>query len=119
VVEGLQLVERSGKQGRRYILGTLDGDLSHRQYFDLLAEVSGKRRFTLPVPAPLLVPGARVLHKLHVPLPVHPDELDSSRWYWYTTPQRAVDELGYAPRPVREAVESTVAYLRERGMRGR
>ena len=62
---------------------------------------------------------ARVLRALHVPLPVHPDELDSSRWYWYSTPQRAIDELGYAPRPVREAVESTVSYLRERGMRGR
>jgi dihydroflavonol-4-reductase len=119
VVEGLLLVERLGKAGQRYILGTLDGDLSHRQYFDLLGEVSGKRRLTLPVPAPLLVPSARLLHKLHVPLPVHPDELDSSRWYWYTTPKRAIAELGYAPHPIREGVESMVAYLRERGMRGR
>ncbi len=67
----------------------------------------------------MLVPTARVLHALHVPLPVHPDELDSSRWYWYSTPQRAITELGYAPRPMRESVESMVAYLRERGMRGR
>jgi dihydroflavonol-4-reductase len=119
VVEGLLLVERSGVTGERYILGTPDGNLSHQQYFDLLGEVSGKRRLTLPVPAPLLVPSARLLRVLHVPLPVHPDELDSSRWYWYTTPQRAIDELGLAPRPVREAVESTVSYLRERGMRGR
>jgi dihydroflavonol-4-reductase len=119
VVEGLLLVERLGERGQRYILGTLDGDLSHRQYFDLLGEVSGKHRFTLPVPAPLLVPSARVLHALHVPLPVHPDELDSSRWYWYTTPKRAIAELGYAPHPIREGVESMVTYLRERGMRGR
>ena len=119
VVDGLLLVERSGKQGRRYILGSLDGNLSHRQYFELLGDVSGKRRLTLPVPAPLLVPSARVLHALHVPLPVHPDELDSSRWYWYMTPKRAIEELGYAPHPVREGVESMVAYLRERGMRGR
>jgi dihydroflavonol-4-reductase len=119
VADGLLLVERSGKAGERYILGSPDGNLSHQQYFDLLGEVSGKRRLTLPIPAPLLVPGARLLRALHVPLPVHPDELDSSRWYWYSTSRRAVDELGYAPRPVREAVESTVSYLRERGMRGR
>jgi dihydroflavonol-4-reductase len=119
VVDGLVRAERAGKTGERYILGSLDGNLSHQQYFDLLGEVSGKRRLTVPVPAPMLVPGARLLRALRVPLPVHPDELDSSRWYWYSTPRRAIAELGYAPRPVREAVESTVSYLRERGMRSR
>ena len=119
VAGGLLRVEAQGKQGERYILGTPDGNLSHQQYFDLLGDVSGKRRLALPIPAPMLVPTARVLHALHVPLPVHPDELDSSRWYWYSTPQRAITELGYAPRPIRESVESMVAYLRERGMRGR
>jgi dihydroflavonol-4-reductase len=119
VVDGLVRVEQAGKTGQRYILGSLDGNLSHQQYFDMLGEVSGKRRLTLPIPAPMLVPTARVLHKLHVPLPVHPDELDSSRWYWYSTPKRAIAELGYAPRPVREAVESTVSYLTKRGLKGR
>jgi dihydroflavonol-4-reductase len=119
VVDGLVRVERAGSKGERYILGAHDGNLSHHQYFNLLGEVSGKRRLTVPVPAPLLVPGARLLRALHVPLPVHPDELDGSRWYWYATTKRAVSELGYAPRPVREAVESMVAYFRERGLRGR
>jgi dihydroflavonol-4-reductase len=119
VVDGLVRIEHGGESGRRYILGTLDGNLSHQQFFDLLGDVSGKRRLTLPLPASMLVPGAKLARALHIPLPVHPDELDSSRWYWYTTTQRAVNELGYSPRPVREAVESTVAYLRERGLRGR
>jgi dihydroflavonol-4-reductase len=119
VVDGLVRIERAGVSGRRYILGSLDGNLSHQQFFDLLGDVSGTRRLTLPLPASLLVPGARIARTLHIPLPVHPDELASSRWYWYTTPARAVTELGYAPRPVREAVEATVAYLRERGLRGR
>jgi nucleoside-diphosphate-sugar epimerase len=35
------------------------------------------------------------------------------------TPKRAIAELGYAPHPIREGVESMVAYLRERGMRAR
>jgi dihydroflavonol-4-reductase len=119
VVDGLVRVERAGKTGERYILGTPDGNLSHQQYFDMLGEASGKRRRTLPIPAPMLVPTAKVLHALHVPLPVHPDELDSSRWYWYSTPRRAMEELGYSPRPVREAVQATVAYLTARGLKGR
>ena len=120
VVEGLLLVERAGATGERYILGTPDGNLSHQQYFDLLGAVSGKRRLhRCRSPRRCSCRRARVLHALHVPLPVHPDELDSSRWYWYTTPRRAIDELGYAPRPVREAVESTVEYLTARGLKGR
>jgi dihydroflavonol-4-reductase len=119
VVDGLVRVEQAGTSGRRYILGSLDGDLSHRAYFDLLADVSGKKRFVVPIPAPALVPMAKVLHALHVPLPVQPDELDSSRWYWYSSSARAVSELGYAPRPIRESVESMVAYLRERGLESR
>jgi nucleoside-diphosphate-sugar epimerase len=119
VADGLLRIEHSGESGRRYILGTPDGNLSHQQFFDLLGEVSGRRRRVLPLPVSLLVPGARIGRALHVPIPVHADELDSSRFYWYTTPARAIAELGYAPRPVREAVESTVAYLRETGMRSR
>jgi dihydroflavonol-4-reductase len=119
VVDGLLRVEHHGERGRRYILGTPDGNLSHRAFFDLLGQVSGKRRLVLPLPIQVLVPGARFGRALHLPIPVHADELDSSRWYWYTTTQRAIDELGYQPRPVREAAESTVAYLREVGMRGR
>jgi dihydroflavonol-4-reductase len=119
VADGIARVEAAGASGRRYILGTPDGNLSHQQFFDLLGEVSGKRRLTVPLPISVLVPGAKLARTLHIPLPVHSDELASSRWYWYTTPQRAMRELGFTPRPVREAVEATVAYLRERGMRGR
>jgi dihydroflavonol-4-reductase len=119
VADGLLRIEHAGESGRRYILGTPDGNLSHQQFFDLLGDVSGKRRRVLPLPVSLLVPGARIGRKLHLPIPVHADELDSSRYYWYTTPARAISELGYSPRPVREAVESTVAYLREQGMRSR
>jgi len=119
VAAGLLLIERSGVSGRRYILGTPGGNLSHRAFFDLLGEVSGKRRLTVPIPPAVLVPSARALRALHIPLPVHPDELDSSHYYWYTKTDRAMSELGYRPRPVREAAEATVSYLRARGLRAR
>jgi hypothetical protein len=52
-------------------------------------------------------------------VPVSPAELEDANHYWYATPARAVAELGFRPRPVREAMEATVRYLRERGLRGR
>jgi hypothetical protein len=30
-----------------------------------------------------------------------------------------MDELGFRPRPVREAMEATVRYLRDRGLKAR
>lgn len=114
VVEGLLLVERSGETGRRYVLGGDDGCLSHREFFALVGEIGGRRR-SVHLPAGLLVPSARLLDRLHVPLPIPPDELDGSRYYWYATSARAQREFGYAPRPVREAVESTVRWYRDGG----
>jgi len=119
VAEGLLLCERLGQSGRRYILGTEDGSLSHRAFMRLIGEVSGQPRRTLHLPAPVLVPSTKLLTRLRVPLPVRPDELDSGRHHWYSTSRRAIAELGYAPRPVPEAVEATVRWLRERGLRAR
>ncbi|MEO9175293.1 MAG: NAD-dependent epimerase/dehydratase family protein, partial [Gaiellales bacterium] len=44
VADGILRVEQAGVSGQRYILGSLDGNLSHQQFFDLLGDVSGKRR---------------------------------------------------------------------------
>jgi hypothetical protein len=85
----------------------------------VIGDVAGKRRLTVPLPPALLVPSARVLAALRVPLPVKPDELASSRHYWYATAARARGELGFASRPVREAVAATVDWYRLNGMRGR
>ena len=119
VVAGILLALERGASGRRYILGSPGGNLSHRELFNLVAEVDGTHRRTLHLPGRLLVPGSRVLAKLRIPLPVKPDELAPGCHYWYSITRRAIDELGYAPRPVREAVEATVEWYRQRGMRSR
>src|SRR6185503_9076343 len=46
VAEGLLAAERRGVSGRRYILTSEDGNLTHRELFDLAGEVDGKRRRT-------------------------------------------------------------------------
>ena len=46
VAEGLLAAEQRGVSGRRYILTSEDGNLSHREFFALAGEVDGKRRRT-------------------------------------------------------------------------
>jgi dihydroflavonol-4-reductase len=119
IVEGLLLLERSAVAGRRYILTSDDGNLTHRDFFALVGEVSGRKRFTVPLPPALAVPSARLLAKLRAPLPVKPDELASSVHHWFYSNVRARTELGFQPRPAREAVAATVDWYRQNGMRGR
>jgi dihydroflavonol-4-reductase len=119
VAEGLLAAERRGVSGRRYILASEDGNLSHRDFFALAGEVDGRRRRTVELPPALLVQGARIGRALRLPVPLSPEEIQAACHYWYCTPARSMDELGFRPRPVREAMEATVKYLRERGLKGR
>jgi dihydroflavonol-4-reductase len=119
VAEGLLAAERRGVSGRRYILTSEDGNLSHREFFALAGEVDGKRRRTFQLPPAFLIAGARFGRALRLPVPLSPEEIEAACHYWYFTPARAMDELGFRPRPVREAMEATVKYLRDRGLKPR
>jgi dihydroflavonol-4-reductase len=119
VAEGLVAVARQGVSGRRYVLSSEDGNLSHREFFALAGEVDGKRRRTFQLPAPLLIAGARLGRVLRLPVPLSPEEAEAACHWWYVTPARAMGELGFRPRPVREAMEATVKYLRDRGLKAR
>jgi dihydroflavonol-4-reductase len=112
-------VARQGASGRRYVLSSEDGNLSHREFFALAGEVDGKRRRTFDLPPALLIAGARFGRALRLPVPLSPEEIEAACHYWYFTPARAMDELGFRPRPVREAMEATVKYLRDRGLKAR
>jgi len=116
VAEGLLAAERKGESGRRYILTAGDGNLTHREFFALAGEADGKRRRTVELPPALLIGATRVGRALRLPLPLSPEEIEAACHYWYFTPARAVEELGFRPRPVREAMEATVKYLRDRGL---
>ncbi len=119
VVDALLVMERQAQSGRRYILTSEDGNLRHRDFFALAGEVDGKRRRTVELPAALLMPGARVGRALRLPVPLSPAEIEDACHFWYATPARAIAELGFHPRPVREAMEATVKYLRDRGLEAR
>lgn len=119
VVDALVTMEERAASGRRYVLTAEDGNLTHAQFFALAGDVDGRRRRTFELPARVLMPGAALARALHLPVPLSPDEIEDACHYWYATPARAIAELGFRPRPVREAMEATVRYLRERGLKGR
>ena len=50
--------------GRRYILTSEDGNLSHREFFALAGEVDGKRRRTFELPPAILIGATRLGHAL-------------------------------------------------------
>jgi dihydroflavonol-4-reductase len=72
VAEGLLAAERRGVSGRRYILTSEDGNLSHREFFALAGDVDGKRRRTFELPPSLLIAGARLARALRLPVPLSP-----------------------------------------------
>jgi dihydroflavonol-4-reductase len=119
VAEGLVAAERRGVSGRRYILTSEDGNLSHREFFALAGEADGRRRRTFELPPAILIGATRLGQALRLPVPLSREEVEAACHYWYFTPGRAISELGFRPRPVREAMEATVRYLRDRGLRGR
>jgi dihydroflavonol-4-reductase len=119
VVEGLLAAERQGVSGRRYILTSEDGNMSHRELFALAGDADGKRRRTFELPAALAGAGARIGRALRLPVPLTPDEIEAARHYWYVTPARATEELGFRPHPVREGMAATVKYLRDCGLKPR
>ena len=119
VAAGLLAVESRGVSGQRYILTSEDGNLTHREFFALAGEVDGKRRRTFELPPALLGAGARIGRALRLPVPLSPEEIEAACHYWYVTPARAMNELGFRPRPVREGMEATVRYLRDSGLKSR
>ena len=84
VADGLLAAEARGVSGRRYILTSEDGNLSHREFFALAGEVDGKRRRTFELPPPLLIAGARLGRALRLPVPLSPEEVEAACHWWYS-----------------------------------
>ncbi len=116
VVQGLRLVLAKGERGRRYILATPDGHLTHRELSARVLNLAGIDRRTVHLPGAPTAFAAKLAQKVRIPLPVAADELASARYYWFSGSDRAIGELGYAPRPVDEALQATIDWYRARGV---
>jgi dihydroflavonol-4-reductase len=117
VARGHLLAAEHGQSGRRYLLGGEDRTLAG--LMRMLASVAGLRPRAFPrlglagfALAALLAEGrARLLGRRAYPTFAH---VWLNRHFWYCNSERAVRELGFSARPVRDSLADAFAWHRER-----
>ena len=117
VAIGHLLAARSGQVGRRYILG--GENLPLAQILGEAAMAVGRRppRFKMPQAAVLpIAAGAEAVARLTGREPFATvDGVRMAKKKMFFSSGRAIAELGYAPRPAREAIIDAVAWFRANG----
>ncbi|MGE5271534.1 MAG: hopanoid-associated sugar epimerase [Thiohalocapsa sp.] len=117
VALGHLLAARSGQIGRRYILGGENLGLG-----DILAEIArqtGGRPPVMKLPHRAVLPiaaGAQALARLTRREPFATvDAVKMAQKKMFFSSARAVAELGYAPRPARQAITDAIAWFKANG----
>ena len=118
VARGAILAMDKGRPGERYILS--GENLTVKQFFDLMAELTGLKAPTIKVPIPMLrvlASGMELASRVTGTRPM----LDRSQVdefagrYGYFDSSKAKRELGYTWLSARDTVRRTIAWLLERG----
>jgi dihydroflavonol-4-reductase len=117
VAAGHLAAAERGAIGERYILG--GENLSLSEILAIVAEAAGRRAPRLKIPYGVVLPvavGAEMMARLTRREPfVTIDGARMSRKRMFFSSARAIRELGYAPRPAREAIVDAVAWFRTNG----
>jgi len=117
VAEGHMLALERGRIGEIYILG--GENLTLRALLGMVAKATGRRPPALRLPTAALWPVALVCEALARATGIEPlvtrDHLRMARKKMFFSSEKARAELGYAPRPAREAVRDAVAWFRATG----
>lgn len=118
VARGAVLAMEKGRSGERYILA--GENITVKQLFDTMAELTGLKAPTVKLPVPLLRTMAALLELVSKLTGARPmidrsqvDEFAGK--YAYFDSGKAERELGYTYLPAREVVRRTVAWVVERG----
>lgn len=118
VAEGHALALEKGRIHERYVLG--GENMALRDVLALVAEVAGKRPPSIRLSEGVVWPVAWVMETFAnltgIPPLVTRDHLKMARKKMFYSSAKAVRELGYSPRPAREAVVDAVAWFRANGM---
>lgn len=117
VAEGHALALEAGRVGERYILG--GENMLLRDILALVADVVHRAPPRIRLPETLLWPAAFVMEKIAPITGIQPmmtrDHLKMARKKMFYSSAKAMRELGYRPRPARQAVEDAVAWFRANG----
>lgn len=116
VVEGHLLAMEKGVHRERYLLG--GENIRYEDFFEILARVSGRQYWQLPIPSPVLQLAARFMRwradRFGTPPLITPGWADRFTNYdWAVSVKKAERALGYRTTPLERALAETVGWLRE------
>ena len=118
VADGHALALERGRIGERYVLG--GENLLLKDILALVASVVGRRPPAIELPEALVWPAAWFMEGLArltgIPPMMTRDHIKMARHKMFYSSAKAMRELGYSPRPVREAIADAVAWFRANGM---
>ncbi|GBQ23636.1 epimerase [Gluconacetobacter sacchari DSM 12717] len=118
VAEGHALALERGRIGEKYILGS--ENLALRDLFAMTARIAGVKPPRVSLPQEVIWPVAVVSEWLSRGFGIAPrvtrEMLAMSRKKMFFSSAKAERELGYAPRPARDAVTDAVTWFRQNGM---
>jgi dihydroflavonol-4-reductase len=111
VAQGHLLAAERGGEGERYLLAGRNFTL--RRLFADLGRIAGVPPPPLRLPGPVMLAGIEAMEKAGLPAPASSDEVRSGMQWWTYSNEKAVNELGFAPRPHEETLEETVRWQLE------
>lgn len=118
VAEGHVLALERGRVGERYVLG--GENLLLKDVLALVANVVGRKPPSIELPEAVVWPAALFMEGLARLTGITPmmtrDHIKMARHKMFYSSAKAMNELGYNPRPVRSAIEDAVAWFRANGM---
>lgn len=118
VAKGHALALERGRIGELYILG--GENLALIEVLRLVAQAAGRRPPSLRLREAWVWPVAAAMERFArltgIPPLITRDHLRMARKPMFFSSAKATAELGYAPRPARQAVEDAVAWFRANGM---
>jgi dihydroflavonol-4-reductase len=117
VAEGHMLAFEKGKIGERYVLGS--ENLTLLQTLTIIAELTGRKPPTIRIPHAITIPIGYCAETWcrffgGVPMATADSARMAQKTMFYSS-EKAKRELGYAPRPAREAIADSLAWFRANG----
>jgi dihydroflavonol-4-reductase len=116
VAHGIVAALHRGRAGERYILG--GENLMLAEIVATVLDLAGLRRPIVTVPFPLLRAAVAASLALGLKPPVEPALLFYLPRFWFLDSGKARRELGYAPRPARDTLQSVVRWITEQAPDG-
>jgi nucleoside-diphosphate-sugar epimerase len=114
--EAIALIAEKGRLGEAYLLAA--GDLSYREIYDLWSTMSGGMKQISAMPKPLAILSARVAEPVQrwfgLPNLLSVEAARAAYSHYQFTGDKAMRELGWQPRDLRQAWLETLAEERRR-----